>query len=744
MPTSLALWLIAMLQAASSNGVPAAGVPLTLAQSRAGRMSDLRYDLHFTIPAAATEPLAGRSTIRFELRAASAPLALDFSEPAQRISSLSVNGRAIEPRVAEGHVVLPAADLRAGSNEVRLAFLAGDASLNRNPDFLYTLFVPARAHLAFPCFDQPDLKARWTLALDVPSGWQVLANGAETAREESAGIVTVRFAETPAAAHLPVRVRRRQVLGRDRRTRQDARSGCSTAKPTPRKSRGTATPFSISTPHRWPGSSGTRASRIRGASSTSCWCPRSSSAAWSTPARSSTTRRASCSIESATQNQKLGRASVIAHETAHMWFGDLVTMRWFDDVWMKEVFANFMAAKIVNPSFPEINHELRFLYAHYPAAYDVDRTPGTNAIRQPLDNLNEAGSLYGAIIYQKAPIVMRQLEGILGEESFRDGLREYLRDARVRQRHVVRSDCAARSAHARGPGGLEPCLGRRGGTPQRSPPSFRSSGGRITPSCVRAARSRVRARIELESAAAGHRLVVSEHTRVARPAVVGRYGSAGRYRAAGSRLRAADRAAASATGISRSTTPASRICSATFPKSTDPLTRGAAWVTLWEQMLDGRVAPAAVMALALRALPLEGDELNVARILGYSVQTYWMFLDAPARDATSPSLERLLRAGLDHATTASLKSAWFSALRDTARSRARRRVARADLEKNGSGARPSARRARLHRTGAGARRPRGTGVEGNPRRAIDPHRESRPQGPLRIREAGALTRSVDA
>ncbi len=86
--------------------------------------------------------------------------------------------------------------------------------------------------------------------------------------------------------------------------------------------------------------------------------------------------------ESATQNQLLGRASVIAHETAHMWFGDLVTMRWFNDVWMKEVFANFMAAKIVNPSFPEMNHELRFLLANYPAAYDVDRTAGTNPIRQ--------------------------------------------------------------------------------------------------------------------------------------------------------------------------------------------------------------------------------------------------------------------------------------------------------------------------------------------------------------------------
>ena len=74
---------------------------------------------------------------------------------------------------------------------------------------------------------------------------------------------------------------------------------------------------------------------------------------------------------------------------------------------MKEFFANFMAAKIVNPSFPEVNHDLRFLYAHYPAAYDVDRTAGANPIRQPLENLNEAGSLYGAIIYQKAPVMMR-------------------------------------------------------------------------------------------------------------------------------------------------------------------------------------------------------------------------------------------------------------------------------------------------------------------------------------------------
>jgi aminopeptidase N len=64
--------------------------------------------------------------------------------------------------------------------------------------------------------------------------------------------------------------------------------------------------------------------------------------------------------ESAPQRALLDRAHVIAHEVAHSWFGNLVTMAWFDDVWTKEVFANFLAAKIVTPSFPALNHELRF------------------------------------------------------------------------------------------------------------------------------------------------------------------------------------------------------------------------------------------------------------------------------------------------------------------------------------------------------------------------------------------------
>ncbi|MEP4883972.1 M1 family aminopeptidase, partial [Maribacter dokdonensis] len=130
--------------------------------------------------------------------------------------------------------------------------------------------------------------------------------------------------------------------------------------------------------------------------------------------------------EGATANKKLSRAKLIAHETSHMWFGDLVTMNWFNDVWMKEVFANFMADKIMNPAFPNIDHQLAFMITHYPNAYGEDRTLGTNPIRQKLDNLNNAGSLYGSIIYNKAPIMMRQLETVLGKDAFKEGIQEYI------------------------------------------------------------------------------------------------------------------------------------------------------------------------------------------------------------------------------------------------------------------------------------------------------------------------------
>jgi len=191
------LALSARLGAQRPSDDPEPGIAESLAKERAARVSDLRYSLRFRIPANRTERITGHATIAFILADAGKPLALDF-EPngLGALHLVNIGGATADAPLRNGHIVLPPSALRVGANSVTIEFDAGDASLNRNDDFLYTLFVPARAHEAFPCFDQPDLKARWTLALDVPDGWETLANGAETARTPGEGRTRLTFAQT--------------------------------------------------------------------------------------------------------------------------------------------------------------------------------------------------------------------------------------------------------------------------------------------------------------------------------------------------------------------------------------------------------------------------------------------------------------------------------------------------------------------------------------------------------------------
>lgn len=402
------------------------GVSLEIARQRVQTISDVRYDLQLTIPDSLPEPIAAHETIQFKLTDISRPLILDFNEKPEKIRSIKVSDSEIEYEFINGHISIHAKSLTAGSNKVSIEFTAGEGSLNRTANFLYTLFVPDRAQDVFPCFDQPNLKARYKLSLEIPQKWTAAANGKLLNQKIENGRKMIDFAETEllptylfsfAAGEFEVIAEERngRRLEMYHRETDHAKIECNAsdifdlhfkALDWLEDYTGIPYPFSkfgfVLIPSfqyggmEHPGAILYRANRLM-------------------------------LDESATQNDILGRASLIAHETAHIWFGDLVTMDWFNDVWMKEVFANFMAAKIANPAFPEINHDLRFLLAHYPAAYAIDRSAGANSIRQELENLNEAGSLYGAIIYQKAPIVMRQLERLVGEAPFRQGLQEYLR-----------------------------------------------------------------------------------------------------------------------------------------------------------------------------------------------------------------------------------------------------------------------------------------------------------------------------
>jgi aminopeptidase N len=648
--------------ASAQTMTPESGVPLDVATRRAANISGLRYELALSIPEAVAAPLTGTETVRFELKDASAPLVIDFETSRDHVKSVEANGTPSAFTFVNGHIVLPAASLVAGANTVRIVFNAGDASLNRSADFLYALFVPARARLALPVFDQPDLKGRWTLTLDHPAKWQSAANGAELSRVASGDRVTVTFAETqPLPTYLVAFIAgdfKVETAQRNGRTFRMFHRETDAAKVARNRDavfdlhahalefleRYTDIPYAfgkldfVAIPAFQFGGMEHAGKILYNASGLLL-------------------------DESATQNQLLGRASVIAHETAHMWFGDLVTMRWFNDVWMKEVFANFMAAKIVNPSFPTVNHDLRFLLSHYPAAYEVDRTPGANPIRQQLDNLNEAGSMYGAIIYQKAPVVMRHLEALLGEDNFRDGLREYLK--------------AHAFANATWPDLIE-VLDRR--TPldlQQWSRSWVDMPGRPTIETILDVKNGAIARLAFRQRDTWNRnLVWPQQLRVA-------VGGHAPERIITVELTGPDVEVKDAVGW-----PAPRYVLPNgggwgygnfsvdqttlayllrnLPDVADPLTRGSAWVTLWDSLLDKRVPPDAFLDLAMRSLPRESDEQMTSRILGYAANTWWRFLDQPQRAARAPRFESLLREGLAAAKTASQKASWFATLRNTA------------------------------------------------------------------------------
>jgi aminopeptidase N len=102
-----------------------------------------------------------------------------------------------------------------------------------------------------------------------------------------------------------------------------------------------------------------------------------------------------------------------------------------------------------------------------------------------------------------------------------------------------------------------------------------------------------------------------------------------------------------------------------LPELGDPITRATAWITLWDDMLEAQVAPAQLAELMLRALPEEGEEQNVQRILSYLGKTYWTFLSDADRAAMAPRMEPVLLNGIRQSSGSSLKSAYFTAFRRT-------------------------------------------------------------------------------
>ncbi len=408
------------------------GIPRELAENRAREVSEVRYNLSFTLErGTATSP--GHEELHFELQHANA-LLLDFREGS--VTNLMVNKHPLPAKTENGHIELPAMALRPGNNVLTLDFsapvaLAGKAitryeDKDDGSEYIYTLFVPMDASMAFPCFDQPDLKGRFTLQLTAPANWTVISNTNMRQSESVAPGATRHFFEEtrPISTYLfafaagPFRnvhaspgmpnvyVRQSQV---GRAQPEIPQIQDVTARGTKFLAQYFAQPYPFSKYEMvlipgfaYGGMEHAGATFLREESMLFRTAP--------------------------TATDRFNRGIIILHELIHQWFGDFTTMRWFDDLWLKEGFAQYMAFRAMATIAPEQHVWKRFYEQIKPEAYGIDVTKGTTPIYQNIPNLKDAKSAYGAIVYSKAPGLLRQLAFILGDEHFRNGLRIYLHE----------------------------------------------------------------------------------------------------------------------------------------------------------------------------------------------------------------------------------------------------------------------------------------------------------------------------
>ncbi|HEX8119331.1 MAG TPA: M1 family aminopeptidase, partial [Pyrinomonadaceae bacterium] len=414
-----------------------------------------RYLLNLKLRPGA-DKLEGRLTVWVKLDAAAGDLVLDWrsmkrdEDVSSRVSGIRANGRAVaDARFENEHIRIPRANLKVGGNEVELSFespVSGAGSavtryLDRedNSEYVYTLFVPSDASTAFPCFDQPDLKARFTLRVTAPEKWRVVSNTEGAVLREfdetpaghpqspPAGMLWHAFPETePLSTYQfafaagpfaefkdeasPYKTRLFVRKSKAERAKKEFEEVF-------RINREGVKFFEEYFAHKFPFPK-----------YDVLLIPEFAYGGMEHAGATFLREEGVLFPSDPTAADIAARAEVILHEAAHQWFGDLVTMRWFDDLWLKEGFATFMAYKAFERVMPQLDAWKVFHLRTKPLAYLTDVTKGTTPIWQEIANLSAAKSAYGNIVYRKAPSMLRQAEFYLGPREFQKAVRLFVKE----------------------------------------------------------------------------------------------------------------------------------------------------------------------------------------------------------------------------------------------------------------------------------------------------------------------------
>ncbi|WP_251838516.1 aminopeptidase N [Oceanitalea stevensii] len=380
------------------------------------------------------------TTTTLRLSSTSTTTWLDFLGP--RVHAVVVDGQEQVVRVADGRVAVDGLRTDGESTVV----VRGEAAYSRTGEgmhrfvdpvdgetYLYTQYEPADARRVFACTEQPDLKAPSTFVVTAPAEWQVLSNSvAESVVDGEDGSRTWTFAPTPPLSTYITAVVAGPYHHAEGHWSRALADGGTLEVPLGLWCRASLAPYldaeeflevtrqgldlfhdAFDYPYPW-------------GKYDQVLVPEYNLGAMENPGLVTFTEKYLFRSQ-ATEAQREGRATTILHEMAHMWFGDLATMRWWDDLWLKESFADYMGTYATATATRFTGAWTSFALRRKAWAYRQDQLPTTHPVVADIPDLEAAKQNFDGITYAKGASVLKQLVAFVGPEAFLAGARTYFR-----------------------------------------------------------------------------------------------------------------------------------------------------------------------------------------------------------------------------------------------------------------------------------------------------------------------------
>ncbi|HWF58372.1 MAG TPA: aminopeptidase N [Candidatus Dormibacteraeota bacterium] len=402
------------------------------AEERFALISGLTYDVELDLTGGPASPTF-RSIADIEFSAtdgASTFLNLE----AAAVREIVLNGSTVDAAAFSGNRI--AISGLAGHNHLRVVadcrYSHTGMGLHRVVDpadsnvYLYTQCEPFEAHRVFACFDQPDLKARFTLHVTAPSAWTVVSN-APVDRSEDAGeqpaATLIHFSESPVMSSYLVAI----VAGPYARV-TDAHQGIELnlyCRQSLRRYLDDAEIFEITKQGLTHFADRFKTPYPFGAKYDQLFVPEFNAGAMENVACVTFNEESTIYRGAVPATVLAWRAGTILHEMAHMWFGDLVTMRWWDDLWLNESFATYMGNDAQASATKYTSAWVDFANGDKSWAAQQDQLPTTHPIAADVPDVSTGRLNFDGISYAKGASVLRQLVAWVGEDAFFGGVRDY-------------------------------------------------------------------------------------------------------------------------------------------------------------------------------------------------------------------------------------------------------------------------------------------------------------------------------